>query len=83
MSRDPDGFPFNPDPLHPDGDWLDERIPSWEDQRRLAIEPRRFDVMGCLGCAVVLLIALACALLVLAGVSLLVGAWHVFGLVVS
>lgn len=79
MTHDPDGFP-NPDPLHPD-DWLaDERVPSWEDQRRLATEPRRFDVMGCVGCAVVILIAIAGVLAILAGVGLIFGVWHVFGI---
>lgn len=83
MSHDRDGFP-NPDPFHPVGEWFeDERVPSWEDQRRLATTPRRFDAMGCLGCGVVVLIALTGVLMLIAGIALIVGAWHVFGLVAS
>lgn len=79
VTHDREGFP-NPDPIHPVGEWFeDERVPSWEDQRRLATEPRRFDVMGCLGCAVVVLITIAGVLLVLAGLALIFGAWQIFG----
>lgn len=58
MTHDPDGFPLDPDPLHP-GDWfLDPRVPSmsspWEHQREAAFERHRRAARR-LGCAIVLM----------------------------